>query len=169
MPRAPRNAPGVEIAAADPAAPDVRALIEELDAYLGALYPPESNHLDAPGELQGEHVTFLCARLDGEPAACGALKLLPGAEPSGELKRLYVRPRHRGRGLAKRLLAALERRSRERGVALLRLETGVQQPESLGLYRAMGYRERGPFGDHGADPQSVFMEKRLTGEALGAR
>jgi putative acetyltransferase len=44
---------------------------------------------------------------------------------------------------------------------LLRLETGVRQPEALGLYRKLGYRERGPFGAYKPDPLSVFMEKRV--------
>ena len=46
-----------------------------------------------------------------------------------------------------------------RGVTLFRLETGIKQPEALGLYRKLGYRERGPFGAYVADPLSVFMEK----------
>ena len=53
------------------------------------------------------------------------------------------------------------------GLLLARLETGIRQPEALGLYRASGYREIGPFGDYGPDPLSVFMEKNLA-TLLGA-
>ncbi len=49
------------------------------------------------------------------------------------------------------------------GYFLARLETGIAQPEALGLYRAMGYYERAPFGAYLTDPLSVFMEKRLEG------
>ena len=42
-----------------------------------------------------------------------------------------------------------------------RLETGIHQPEALGLYRRLGYVERGPFGSYALDPLSVFFEKRL--------
>jgi len=44
---------------------------------------------------------------------------------------------------------------------VIRLETGVRQPESLGLYRRLGYRQRGPFGAYRADPLSTFFEKRI--------
>jgi putative acetyltransferase len=46
------------------------------------------------------------------------------------------------------------------GRHILRLEAGIHQPEALGLYEALGYVRRGPFGDYGDDPVSVFMEKR---------
>ena len=52
--------------------------------------------------------------------------------------------------------------------SLLRLETGVLQPEALGLYRKLGYRERGPFGAYAADPLSVFMEKMTSVENLNS-
>ena len=55
----------------------------------------------------------------------------------------------------------LEDELRQRGVELIRLETGVRQPEALGLYRKLGYRERGPFGAYRPDPLSVFMEKSV--------
>jgi putative acetyltransferase len=53
----------------------------------------------------------------------------------------------------------LETELEHRGIRLYRLETGIKQPEALGLYRKLGYRERPPFGSYRADPLSVFMEK----------
>jgi putative acetyltransferase len=61
----------------------------------------------------------------------------------------------------------LEARLREQGIELLRLETGIHQPEAIGLYRKLGYRERGPFGAYRVDPLSVFMEKRAAGPPAG--
>jgi putative acetyltransferase len=55
----------------------------------------------------------------------------------------------------------LESHLKTNGIALARLETGISQPEALGLYRRLGYVEREPFGAYAADPLSVFMEKRL--------
>jgi putative acetyltransferase len=55
----------------------------------------------------------------------------------------------------------VEAEARREGLECLRLETGIHQPEALGLYRSAGYREREPFGDYARDPLSVFMEKRL--------
>ncbi len=93
------------------------------------------------------------------PVGCAALKLHGGAY--GEVKRMFVAPSERGLGLGRRLLEQVEAEARAAGLPLLRLETGTAQPEALGLYRATGYRERGPFGDYGPDPLSVFMEKAL--------
>jgi putative acetyltransferase len=77
------------------------------------------------------------------------------------LKRVFVLEAQRGRGHSKAIVAHLEEHLRRRAVPLVRLETGIHQPEALGLYRRLGYRERGPFGSYGPDPYSVFMEKRL--------
>ena len=79
----------------------------------------------------------------------------------GEIKRVFVLPEHRGKGLARAIMATLESLLRREGTALARLETGVAQPEALGLYRSLGYRERAPFGTYRPDPLSVFMEKVL--------
>jgi putative acetyltransferase len=93
--------------------------------------------------------------------ACGAVKLLDDDGRYGEIKRLYVLPAQRGKGLARMIMATLEDALRREGYPLARLETGVAQPEALGLYRALGYVERTPFGAYRPDPLSVFMEKRL--------
>jgi putative acetyltransferase len=75
---------------------------------------------------------------------------------------MYVAPAARGLGLGRLLMQTLERHAAALGLACIRLETGVKQPEAIGLYRAFGYVETGPFGEYGLDPMSVFMEKRLT-------
>jgi putative acetyltransferase len=90
---------------------------------------------------------------------CGALRIDVGGY--GEVKRMFVRPDFRGMSIGKRLLGSLEERARGLGVSCLRLETGIFQPEALALYRAAGFFERGPFGQHRPDPLSVFMEKVL--------
>ena len=83
-----------------------------------------------------------------------------------EVKRVYVPPRARGLGLARAMMARLEAEALAEGRGILRLETGIHQPEALGLYEALGYARRGPFGDYGPDPLSVFMEKPLAGFPL---
>jgi putative acetyltransferase len=149
----------VEVAPASPREPGALALLRQSDAYFAARYPAESNHLLGVDELDRPGVRFLLARRRGRAIGCGALVLgLPG---EGELKRLFVVPEARGLGVGRKVLAALEAAAREAGARVLRLETGVAQPESLGLYRRHGYVERGPFGGYGPDPLSVFMEKRL--------
>lgn len=142
-----------------PDQPEVVALIDELDAYQKPLYPPESHHGIDVAALMQPHVLFAVARTgDGEAVGCGAVVLNDGW---GELKRMFVRPALRGHGIAQGILAALEDSARERGLPLMRLETGVSQPQALRLYERAGYVRRGHFGDYGPDPLSVFMEKRL--------
>lgn len=149
----------VTIAAESARQDDVIALIHELDDYQRALYPPESNHLLGVDALLQPDVRFFVARRGGEPLGCGALRIDAGGW--GEVKRMFVRPAARGERLGRRLLQRIEEEARREGLAWLRLETGIHQPEALGLYRAAGYVERGPFGEYGPDPLSVFMEKPL--------
>ena len=79
------------------------------------------------------------------------------------MKRIYVSPRARGLGLGKLMLQRLEEATRAEGFALLRLETGVYQPEALRLFAAHGFAPCGHFGDYPTDdPLSIFMEKRLS-------
>ena len=108
------------------------------------------------------NVLFVGAYVDGELAASGAAKLMDDDSDYAEIKRVFVLERFRGLGLSSRLMHHLESELRGRGVELFRLETGVRQPEALGLYRKLGYLERGPFGSYRPDPLSVFMEKRVT-------
>ncbi len=151
----------MDIAPESPDQPDVIALIGELDAYQRTLYPPESCHLLDLASLMQPDVRFFVAR-DGERQAvgCGAVVL---KADHGEIKRMYVRPASRGRGIAGALLRALEAVSADAGCRLLRLETGPYQPEALALYASLGYARRGPYGDYADDPLSVFMEKALAG------
>jgi len=101
-------------------------------------------------------------RCGGVAAGCGGIKLF-GTE-YGELKRIYVRPCFRGLGLAKRLIDHLETYTRDRGVSILRLETGIYQTEAIGLYERLGYRRIPPFASYKEDPLSFFFEKQLASE-----
>ena len=74
---------------------------------------------------------------------------------------MFVRPEARGQGLSRQIVAALEALLRAEGIALVRLETGIYQPEAIGLYKGLGFAERGPFGDYQIDPLSLFMERTL--------
>lgn len=149
----------MRIALEPPGQPDVVALIAALDAYQSSLYPAESNHFADIATLAQPHVLFAVARdAGGQALACGAVMLADGY---GELKRMFVRPELRGKGISKALMAFLEARAAACGCRELRLETGVRQPEALGLYARSGYVRCGPFGDYREDPLSVFMRKPL--------
>lgn len=86
-----------------------------------------------------------------------------GGDGTGELKRLIVAPEARGQGAGRALLSAIEVIARREQVTTIRLETGPLNTEALVLYRANGYRETGPFGDHQSGPSSTFFEKMLDG------
>ena len=138
---------------------DIIELLEQLDAYLAALYPAESYHLLELESLTGADVTFLVAR-DAQGALAGCCSFV-GRNGYAELKRMVVVPALRGQGVGAALLAEIVTRARAAGFASLKLETGVEQPEALGLYRRAGFVEIAPFGDYPNDPLSIFMEKRL--------
>ena len=131
-------------------------LIRELDAYLSPMYPEESQHGYSIEKLVEQKVEFFVLYHDERPAGCAGIQFFPDpAEPSGtygELKRMYVRDQFRGLGLGKTLLRHIERVAIERGVVSLRLETGIHQPEAIGLYESSGFRRVPPFGEYREDP-----------------
>lgn len=138
---------------------DARALISELEAHLEPLYPRESRHGYSVEKLVTEAVAFFLIRQEGAPAGCGGIRLF-GTE-YGEVKRMYVRPQFRGLGLARLMLDHLADYARDRGVGLLRLETGIHQHAAIGLYEREGFRRIPPFGEYKEDPLSRCYEKRI--------
>jgi GNAT superfamily N-acetyltransferase len=143
-----------------PNSTDAVQLITELDAHLaGHPYPQESRHAFSIDKLVREGVAFFVTRYEDKPAGCGGLKLF-GRE-YGEVKRMYVRPDYRGLGLGKAMLHRLVEYARERQVSVLRLETGIYQPEAIGLYEGFGFLRRPPFGEYKDDPLSVYFEKTI--------
>jgi putative acetyltransferase len=147
-----------------PDQPEVVALLESSDAYMGELYPSESNHLLDVASLMRPDVTFIVARAEGQAIGCGAL--VDSGEGWAEIKRMFVSPAARGRRLGRKLLEKLEAVAAERGATKLRLETGGKQPEALALYASAGFVEIGPFGQYGPDPLSIFMEKPITARGV---
>jgi putative acetyltransferase len=138
--------------------PDATELMAELRRELDARYGAD---LEPGQKPAAEDVTmFLIAREDdGRPLGCGALRSL--GEPVVEIKRMYVRPDARGRGVGVAILAALEREAVGLGFKVVRLETGPLQPEAIGLYARAGYREIPCFGAYAAGQASRCFERRL--------
>ena len=162
------SATAMHLAPLDPTCADAQALIAQSEALMSALYPSESNHFEPAENLRPPNGAFWGLWVGECLVGCGGVKhfAAAGEEPAyGEIKRLFVLDSARGRGVARQLMARLEAGLTERGVSLARLETGIHQPEALALYRRLGYRERGPFGDYAHDPLSAFFEKQLPGAA----
>ncbi len=137
---------------------DAVSLIGRLDEELDRRYPGPREGFNA-GNLLDPECAFLVAYLEGRPVGCGAFR--PMADGAAEVKRMYVDPRHRGRGVARRILAELEERARRAGHPLARLETGVRQPEAIRLYESAGYRRIANYGRYADNPDSVCFEKTL--------
>jgi putative acetyltransferase len=116
----------IDIVLESPRQPDVRRLIEELDAYVDALYPAESNHLLDVEALAAPGVRFFVARRGGEAVGCGALRV--DSSGYGEVKRMFVLPRARGMKLGARILGVLEDEARRERLAWLRLESSGPLP-----------------------------------------
>lgn len=145
------------IAFETPAQPVVHELISELDAYLSSLYPAENVYALDISSLSHPSVLFAVVRdTAGSPVGCGAVVIKP---EYGEIKRVYVRPQARGKGVARRLMEALEAKAVQNGCRTFMLEMGPTQPETLTLYERMGYQFCGPFADYPNDPLSIFMQK----------
>jgi len=149
----------MNIAFETPDQPEIVSLIADLDAYQLTLYPPESVYALDLAALKQPNVLFAVARnADGAALGCGAMVMTP---QFAEVKRMYVRPEARGRGLARRMLSLLEQEAARRGSTLYTLETGPSQPEAIALYEQLGYQRCGPYGDYRDDPLSVFMRKQV--------
>lgn len=142
-----------------PDSPDARALVAELEAQLEPLYPRESQHGYSVEKLIKEAVAFFVIRDDGTAAGCGGIQLF--GTDYGELKRMYVRPQFRGLGFGKLMLDHLAVYAQQRGVGLLRLETGIHQHAAIALYESVGFQSVPPFGQYRDDPLSRFYEKRI--------
>jgi GNAT superfamily N-acetyltransferase len=156
--------------------PWASALADELVAELGvdlterygAANADEIDHemvdID-PADVAEPLGAFLVAWLqvdggDEQAVGCGAIRPSPFPD-AAEIKRMYVRPEARGRGISRSLLVALEDRARALGYERLVLETGTQQPEAMALYESEGYRSVAPFGAYRASPLSRCYERSL--------
>ena len=150
----------IEVIRADPREAKIRKLIESLDVYMLALYPSESTHRVDTTILASRNARFFCALCDGMLVGCGGILI---EHDYAEVKRIFVSPKARGLGVGRKLMERLEVEWRRLGFKLLRLETGIYQPEALALFKAMGFVPCLSFGDYpNNDPNSIFMEKQVT-------
>jgi GNAT superfamily N-acetyltransferase len=139
--------------------PIAAALIEGVQQEYEARYGGRDVTPVHPAEFSPPHGLFLVGRVAGEPVACGGWRVVePGL---GEIKRMYVVPAHRRRGLSRLMLAELETTSRAAGMRRLRLETGYAQPEAIRLYETSGYVRIAKFGVYRDEPGSTCFGKDL--------
>lgn len=150
----------IEIVRVPPDSPDAVELIGELDAHLMAHpYPAQSRHAFSVEKLLREQLVFFVTRYESQLAGCGGIKMF--GTNYGEVKRMFVQPEFRGKGLGKAMLHHLANYARHNGAGVLRLETGIYEVEAIGLYERFGFTRRAPFGEYVEDPLSVYLEKNI--------
>jgi GNAT superfamily N-acetyltransferase len=140
---------------------EVQRLTTAQQAELRARYEGDAEP-GTPPSTADVSVVLVARDPAGTAVGCGALRAL--GDGAAEVKRMYVVPEARGRGLSKVLLAGLEDVARSRGWTVLRLETGPRQPEAIALYEGAGYRPIPAFGGYVDEPDagcSLYYERDL--------
>lgn len=150
-----------EITLSEASVEDIAAsgLLDDLDAELLEKYPDEpTNGVEADGFHEAGGY-FVAVRFDSRIVGCGAFRRVDGE--TVEIKRMYVVPEFRGRGLSWVILEHLESEARGRGYERSILETGVRQPAAISLYASGGYVEIPPFEPYVGNENSVCFAKKL--------
>jgi ribosomal protein S18 acetylase RimI-like enzyme len=133
----------------DPPADEVRPLFAEYAASLSfdlSFQGFDDELAGLPGDYAPPTGALLLARVDGEPAGCVALRALDGG--TGELKRLFVRPAHRGLGLGRKLVEQALDAAADLGYDAIRLDTTPEMRAAHQLYRTLGFREIEPYREN---------------------
>jgi GNAT superfamily N-acetyltransferase len=147
--------------------PLVQRLVAEVQQeYVTRYGGPDEAPVDA-AEFTPPNGLFVLGLLDEQPVTTGAWRLLePGV---AEIKRMYVSASARRRGLARLMLAELERTAVAAGVSRIVLNTGLAQPEALALYESSGYATIPGFGHYAAAPLARFYGKSLVAHPAADR
>lgn len=138
---------------------DFRTLVAMLDAYLSDTDGAEHSFYAQYNKL--DKIRHVVLAYDNDKAAgCGAIKAY--TSNSAEVKRMYVHPDHRQKGIASKVLTELEQWARELNFDSCILETGKRQAEAIKLYQKMDYRVIENYGQYSGVENSVCMEKSLS-------
>jgi GNAT superfamily N-acetyltransferase len=145
--------------------PDAVRLMERVQAIYAARYgSPDASPMD-PTEFTPPAGEFHLGVEDGLAIATGAWRHVGldrlGSTATAEVKRMYVVEERQRRGLARVMLAHLERSAAAAGHEVLVLNTGPLQPEAIALYESTGYEPVPGWGVYACHPQAVFLGKRV--------
>jgi ribosomal protein S18 acetylase RimI-like enzyme len=147
--------------------PDAAALVEEVQQEYVVRYGGRDDTPLEPAYFSAPEGAFFVGYLAGEPVATGGWRrradvAVTGSRHATEIKRMYVAPAARCRGLARAMLAHLERTAHEAGADVMVLETGLAQPEAIALYESAGYRPIPGFGFYRDAPLNRCFARPLT-------
>ncbi|MFG3285089.1 GNAT family N-acetyltransferase [Streptomyces sp. NPDC048111] len=150
--------------------PDAVRLNDQVQLEYAERYGDEGDAtvLDASMFLPPRGLCLIAYDPEGRPVATGGWRTQRAGEENyrdgdAEIKRMYVVPEARGRGLARRILAALEADARAAGRTRMVLETGIKQPEAITLYASTGYEPCEKFGHYRTYETSRCFAKPLGG------
>lgn len=138
--------------------PDFVHLVQLLDADLARRDGADAHAYYAQFNKIDSIKHAVVAYLDEVAVGCGAIKEFD--EQAMEVKRMYTPPEHRGKGIARKVLAELEAWTTELGYTRCVLETGKRQPEAIRLYEKCGYQIIPNYGQYIGVENSVCFEKR---------
>jgi ribosomal protein S18 acetylase RimI-like enzyme len=150
----------------EPASPEgwgeARRLIEEYVSSLGvdlSFQEFDREIANLSHEYGPPDGAFLLVAEEGRAVGCVGLRRLPGGE--GEIKRLYVVPACRGRGIARALAERILECAQERGYTRLLLDTLPSMQAAQSLYRSLGFKPTSPYRFNPVEG-TVFMELELS-------
>ncbi|SDY55480.1 Ribosomal protein S18 acetylase RimI [Micromonospora pattaloongensis] len=152
----------IEIRAVRFDSPVAQRLVTAALAELGERYGGSGDDTPVdPADFEPPAGTFLVAYLGGEPVGCAGWRSHGDAGEAAELKRMYTAPAARGRGVARRVLAAVEQAARDHGRKRMILECGDKQPEAIAMYRSCGYERIPNFGYYRDSPNCISFGRTL--------
>ena len=146
--------------------PDALLLVEEVQQEYVVRYGGRDDTPLRPTEFDDPDGAFYVGYVDDEPAVSGAWRRrtdvdVLGSSSTAEVKRMYVTRAHRGKGLARAMLAHLESTARAAGAEVMVLETGTAQPEAIALYDSSGYTPIPGFGHYRDSPDNRCFARSL--------
>jgi putative acetyltransferase len=146
----------------DPSDQDVINVFADIDRLISSLYPVATSQALNVDELGHPGVYAVGLKNQDGIVACGAIVKQFDGTWYGEIRRLYVKPSYRGKGLSRRIMQILLYHASEEKIPTIKLETGPKQIQSIKLYENLGFKRCDPFGDYKQNPNSLFMELALS-------
>jgi putative acetyltransferase len=138
---------------------DFIELVQQLDSDLYARYGDMQKQYNSFNTIESLD-TVVVAYDNSNAIGCGCLKKYD--EDTAEIKRVFIMPKYRGKGISKVIIKELERWAVEEKYTYSILETGVKQFEAIGLYERMGYKRIDNFGKYIGNSNSICMLKKLS-------
>ena len=142
--------------------PDVINVFSDIDRLINSLYPVATAQSLSVSQLGQPNVYAIGLKNEEGIIACGAIVMQFDTQPYGEIRRLYVKPSYRGKGLSRRIMQILLHHAGEEEIPIIKLETGPKQRQSIHLYENLGFVQCAPFGEDTENPNSLFMELALS-------